>query len=161
LPDAVVERIVTKTDGVPLFVEEVTKVVLEGRAANEKHAALGLRWVPAIPDTLHDSLMARLDQLAPMKVIAQISALIGRDFALDRLEAIAPYPESEIRAAIDRLLEAGLVFRRGDLAGERYTFKHALVQDAAYASMLRDDRRQLHIRIAEALRSKFGDVAER
>jgi predicted ATPase len=161
LPATVVEQIVTKTDGVPLFVEEMTKVVLEGRAANEGHVARGLRWVPAIPDTLHDSLMARLDQLAPMKVIAQISAVIGREFALDLLEAIAPYPEHEISAAIDRLLEAGLIFRRGDPVGERYTFKHALVQDAAYASMLRDDRRQLHIRIAEVLCSKFVDIAER
>ena len=161
LPGAVVEQIVTKTDGVPLFVEEVTKVALEGRAANEEHVAKGLRWVPAIPDTLHDSLMARLDQLAPMKVIAQISAVIGREFPLDLLEAVAPYPEHEIRAAIDRLLEAGLVFLRGDFVGERYTFKHALVQDAAYASMLRDDRRQLHIRIAEVLCSKFVDIAER
>jgi class 3 adenylate cyclase len=161
LPGAVVEQIVTKTDGVPLFIEEVTKVVLEGRAASEDNVAKGLRWVPAIPDTLHDSLMARLDQLAPTKIIAQISATIGREFPLDLLEAVAPYPEHEVRTAIDRLLEAGLVFRRGDIAGERYTFKHALVQDTAYASMLRDERRQLHIRIAETLCSKFVDVAER
>src|SRR5262245_18825453 len=161
LPGAVVEQIVTKADGVPLFVEEVTKVVLEGRAASEYNLAKGLRWVPAIPDTLHDSLMARLDQLAPMKVIAQISATIGREFALDLLEAVAPYPEQEVRTAIDRLLVAGLIFQRSGIAGERYTFKHALVQDAAYASMLRDERRQLHIRIAEALCSKFVDLAER
>ena len=160
LPGTVVEQIVTKTDGVPLFVEEVTKVVLEGRAASKENAENGFRWVPAIPDTLHDSLMARLDQLAPMKVIAQISATIGREFPLDLLEAIAPYPKHEVGMAIDRLLGTGLVLRRGGVATERYTFKHALVQDAAYASMLRHERRDLHIRIAEALCTKFVSLAE-
>ncbi len=161
LPGAVVEQIVTKTDGVPLFIEEVTKVVLEGRGTGKETVESGSRWVPAIPDTLHDSLMARLDQVSPMKVIAQISATIGREFGLDLLEAVASYTKEDVRTAIDRLLETGLVFRRGDPSAERYAFKHALIQDAAYASLLRDERRSLHMRIAEALRSKFPDVAER
>ena len=161
LPSAVVEQIVTKADGVPLFVEEVTKVVLEGRDASEETLDSGFRWVPAIPDTLHDSLMARLDQLAPMKVIAQISAAIGREFSLDLLETVASNTKDELRTAIDRLTETGLVFRRGDITDETYAFKHVLVQDAAYASMLRDERRRLHLRIAEALCSKFLDRAER
>jgi predicted ATPase len=104
--------------------------------------------------------MARLDQLAPMKVIAQIAATIGREFPLDLLEAVAPYPKHAVGMAIDQLLRTGLVFQRGNVTHQKYTFKHALVQDAAYASMLRHERRGLHIRIAEALCTKFVDLAE-
>ncbi len=160
LPLQVVEQIASKTDGVPLFVEEVTKAVLEARAASEDFAASGSPWVPTVPDTLHDSLMARLDQLAPMKAIAQIAAAIGREFDLDLLVAIAPLTMSEVRAAIDRLLESGLLFRRTHAAVEGYTFKHALVQDVAYTSLLRDERRELHVRIAEALATRFVETAE-
>lgn len=161
LPGAVVEQIVNKTDGVPLFVEEVTKAVLEGRGARKEHVEGEMRWVPAIPDTLHDSLMARLDQLSPMKVIAQIAAAIGREFPLDLLGAVTSYTKDEIRAAIHRLAETGLVFPCGGISGEYYAFTHALVQDAAYATMLRDERRRLHRRIAQALCNTFADVAER
>ena len=161
LPAVVVEQIVHKTDGVPLFVEEVTKVALEVRGVGKDNVASELRWVQTIPDSLHDSLMARLDQLVPMKIVAQISAAIGREFSLDLLEVVTTYTKAEIRKAIDSLVEKGLVFHVGDATGERYVFKHALVQDAAYASMLRDDRRHLHLRIAEALCSKFVDLAER
>jgi len=104
--------------------------------------------------------MARLDQLAPMKVIAQISATIGREFPLDLLEAVAPYPKHEVGVAIDQLLRTGLVFQRGSVTPKTYIFKHALVQDAAYASMLRHERRDLHCRIAEALCTKFVDLAQ-
>ena len=159
LPAAVVQQIVDKTDGVPLFIEEVAKTVLQGIDDETSPAVAGTR-VPAIPDTLHDSLMARLGHLAPMKATAQVAAAIGREFALDLLEAVAPLPPDAVRGAIDSLMAAGLLFRQTQRAEEVYAFKHALVQDAAYASMLRDERRRLHIEIAEALCKQFGAIAE-
>ena len=104
--------------------------------------------------------MARLDQLASAKTVAQIASAIGREFAFDLLEATAPSPPQEVRAAVDRLREAGLLSRREFSAIETYSFKHALVQETAYASMLRSERQPLHLRIAEALSTKFIDVAE-
>jgi class 3 adenylate cyclase/predicted ATPase/ABC-type lipoprotein export system ATPase subunit len=159
LPTAVIGEIIAKTDGVPLFVEEVTTTVLSG-GTSEKGAAGGAPWSTAVPDTLHDSLMARLDQLASAKTVAQIAAAIGREFAFDLLEATAPSPPQDVRAAVDRLREAGLLSRREFSAIETYAFKHALVQETAYASMLRSERQPLHLRIAETLSSKFVDVAE-
>jgi predicted ATPase/class 3 adenylate cyclase len=159
LPTAVVAEIISKTDGVPLFVEEVTTTVLASDPS-EKGAASGALWSTAVPDTLQDSLMARLDQLASAKTVAQIAAAIGREFAFDLLEAIAPSPPREVRAAVDRLREAGLLSRREFSAIETYSFKHALVQETAYSSMLRSERQPLHLRIAETLSTKFVDVAE-
>ena len=157
LPTPVVGEIISKTDGVPLFVEEVTNTVL---ASGEKGASGGAPWSTAVPDTLHDSLMARLDQLASAKTVAQIASAIGREFAFDLLEATAPAPPHEVRAAVDRLREAGLLSRREFSAIETYSFKHALVQETAYASMLRSERQPLHMRIAETLSTKFIDVAD-
>jgi len=160
LARGVAEQIADKTDGVPLFVEEVTKAVLEAQTDPKTPAAVSGLAAPAIPDTLHDSLMARLDQAAPMKSVAQIAAAIGREFNLELLESIAPMPKREIRAAIESLLDSGLLFRRSQASSDSFIFKHALVQDTAYASMLRDERRQLHVRIAEALTTKFLDISE-
>src|SRR4029078_5076296 len=159
LPTAVVSEIISKTYGVRLFVEEVTMTVLAS-GASEKGASGGASWSTAVPDTLQDSLMARLDNLASAKTVAQISPAMGREFSFDLLEAIAPSPPQEVRAAVDRLREAGLLSRREFSAVETYTFKHALVQETAYASMLRSERMPLHRRIAETLATKFVDVTE-
>ena len=129
-------------------------------ASGEKGASGGAPWSTAVPDTLHDSLMARLDQLASAKTVAQVAAAIGREFAFDLLEATAPSPPQDVRAAVDRLREAGLLSRREFSAIETYSFKHALVQETAYSSMLRSERQPLHLRIAETLSTKFVDVAE-
>jgi predicted ATPase len=140
LPDEVVDQIVDRTDGVPLFIEELTKSVLES----------GVPMV-GIPTTLHDSLMARLDRLASARLVAQISAAIGRQFPYGLLRAISGLPEDELRAALARLVASELVFQRGMPPEAVYTFKHALVQDAAHGSLLRSSRQQLHAQIAEAL----------
>jgi predicted ATPase/class 3 adenylate cyclase len=160
LSTAVVGQIISKTDGVPLFVEEVTKTVLGGGLSNEEDVASGSPWTPTVPDTLHDSLMARLDQLPSTKTVAQVSAAIGREFAFDLLEAVVQLPHQDVRKAINRLQQAGLILRSEQSAIEMYTFKHALVQDTAYASMLRSERQPLHARIARTLSTKFIDVAE-
>lgn len=155
LPRTTADQIVAKTDGVPLFVEEMTKAVLETADCKTLDAADSPGIVPSlpVPETLHDSLMARLDQLASMKVIAQMAAVIGREFRLDLLEAIATQPRNEVHAAIDRLLASGLLYRSGHLSDYNFTFKHTLVQEVAYASLLNAERRQLHGRIATALSS--------
>jgi class 3 adenylate cyclase/predicted ATPase len=160
LPTAIIGQIVAKTDGVPLFVEEVTRTVLTGGQAEKSAVAPGVPWSPQVPDTLHDSLMATLDQLAAAKTVAQIAAAIGREFAFDVLEAAAPLPRQDVHAAVDSLQKAGLLLRREFSAVETYTFKHALVQETAYASMLRSERMPLHRRIAETLATKFVDVRE-
>jgi class 3 adenylate cyclase/predicted ATPase len=157
-----VDQIAAKTDGVPLFIEEMTKAVLETAGTRAVDAAVRPSAVPPlqVPDTLHDSLMARLDQLASMKAIAQTAAVIGREFRLDLLEAIAGQPRSEVHAAIDRLLASGLLYRSGHLGDHNFTFKHSLVQEVAYASLLNTERRELHSRIATALSQQFVAVAE-
>src|SRR4029077_6142418 len=127
LPEKLVDEIATRTDGVPLFVEEMTKAVLETSAQGE---APGTRL--AIPTSLHDSLMARLDRLKSVKEVAQTAAVIGRAFDHRTITALASLPEAELAAAIGRLVEAELVFRRGTGAEVNYLFKHALVRDAAY-----------------------------
>src|SRR5262249_34186296 len=113
-----------------------------------------------VPDTLHDSLMARLDQLAPVKTVAQIAAVIGREFSFELLKAVAPFSEGDVQAGIDRLLASGLVFRSGHVTDHSFAFKHALVRDEAYASILHDQRRKLHGRIAESLCRDFTEIAE-
>jgi class 3 adenylate cyclase/predicted ATPase len=155
----VVEQIVAKTDGVPLFVEEMTKAVLESRPAIEDQTEGYAQPAFGVPATLHESLMARLDQLASMKTVAQIAAVIGREFSLDLLAEIASLSVSDLRSAINRLLASGLLFQSGPALNRTYMFKHALVQDEAYASLLRDKRRELHVKIADLLCKRFSDEA--
>jgi len=154
LPDEVLDQIVARTDGVPLFVEELTKTVLEsGLLADEgDHYELSGPLPPlAIPTTLHDSLMARLDRLAPVKEVAQVGAVIGREFSHELLAAVAPMPDNGLRVALEELVGAELIFRRGSPPEATYSFKHALVRDAAYQSLLRTTRQAFHARVAAAL----------
>ena len=162
LPPEVTAQIVAKTDGVPLFVEELTKTVLESGllVAGPQGWRLDGPLPPfAIPATLQDSLAARLDRLAPVKEIAQIGAAIGREFSYPLLRAVAGRDEPALRAALAQLEEAELLFRSGAPPDARYTFKHALVQDTAYETLLRSRRQILHRQIADALRGEFPAVA--
>ncbi|MFZ0670420.1 MAG: adenylate cyclase, partial [Pseudolabrys sp.] len=162
IPTSVRHDIIERTDGVPLFVEEMTKAVLE--AGSEEEAQRTAATVPhtalAVPASLHASLMARLDRLGPAKEVAQIGAAIGREFSYALLSAVATKPEPELASALDRLIGAGLLFRQGVLPHASYLFKHALVRDAAYGTLLREPRRALHARIAEAIESYFPDIAD-
>jgi class 3 adenylate cyclase/predicted ATPase len=154
LPDEVVAQIADRTDGVPLFVEELTKGVLESGLLREEadRYVLDDAFPPlAIPSTLHDSLLARLDRLAPVRLVAQIGAAIGREFSYGLLRTVSRLPEGELQAALTRLVASELVFQRGTPPDAVYSFKHVLVQDAAHGSLLRDVRRQVHAQIAEAL----------
>ena len=163
LPAEILEQILARTDGVPLFLEELTKTIIESGLLREEdgHYALDGALPPlAIPTTLHDSLMARLDRLAPVREVAQIGAAIGREFSYPLLSAVAQQPDDRLKEALDRLVRAELVFGRGEPPEAVYTFKHALVQEAAYASLLRERRRKLHARIAQALEGEFPEVAE-
>src|SRR5215467_4401791 len=162
LPPDVTAQIVAKTDRVPLFVEELTKAVLEGGllVAGPQGWHLDGPLPPfAIPATLQDSLAARLDRLAPVKEIAQIGAAIGREFSYPLLRAVAGRDEPALRAGLVQLEEAELLFRSGAPPDARYTFKHALVQDTAYETLLRSRRQILHRQIADALRGEFAAVA--
>jgi class 3 adenylate cyclase/tetratricopeptide (TPR) repeat protein len=160
LPPEVLEEILSHTDGVPLFVEELTKSVLESGLLREEggHYTL-LAPLPAlaIPTSLRDSLAARLDRLAPVKEIAQIGACIGREFSHELLSRVAGLDGAQLEAALDRLLDAGLITRRGAPPDVIYAFKHALVQDAAYDLLLKSRRHQLHAGIAQALETGFAD----
>jgi predicted ATPase len=143
LPPAVLEEVVRKTDGVPLFVEELTKAVLESGLLQEQedHYDLTGPLPPlAIPATLHDALMARLDRLAAAKLVAQLGAAVGRTFAYDLVQAVAPLDAVTLQGALAQLVEAELVTQRGLPPQATYTFKHALIQDAAYQSLLRSAR---------------------
>ena len=163
LPAEVLAQIVAKTDGVPLFVEELTKTVLESGLLIEdgdRYRLDGPLPPLAIPSTLQDSLMARLDRLAAVKEIAQIGAAIGREFSYALLQAVADYDETTLKAALAQLEDSELVFRSSEGATARYTFKHALVQDTAYESLLKSRRQILHQRIAETLREKFVAVVD-
>jgi predicted ATPase len=161
LPAEVVAEIADRTDGVPLFVEELTKSVLEsGLLRVEQDRYLLDRALPplAIPTTLHDSLMARLDRLASVRLVAQTGAAIGREFSYPLLRAVSPLPEDELQAAVARLIASELVFQRGAPPHAVYTFKHALVQDAAHGSLLRGARQQLHAQIAAALEAHSPEL---
>ena len=162
LPASIRKDIVERTDGIPLFVEEMTKAVLE--AGNEGAAANIAAAVPfpalAVPASLHASLMARLDRLGAAKEVAQIGAAIGREFSHALLAGAVRKPEAELGSALDRLIAAGLLFRQGVPPHASYLFKHALVQDAAYGTLLREPRRALHTRIAETLESQFAEITE-
>lgn len=161
LPPEVLDQILVKTDGIPLFVEELTKTVIESGLLKDAgdHFELSGPLPPlAIPATLHDSLLARLDRQAPVKEVAQIGAVVGRAFSYELLANVALQPEAQLRASLDELVRSELVFRRGSPPEAVYTFKHALVQDAAYESLLKSRRHQLHARIAAVLEERFPET---
>jgi class 3 adenylate cyclase/predicted ATPase len=163
LPDEVVEQIADRTDGVPLFVEELTKNVLESGLLREERDryVLDSALPPlAIPTSLHASLMARLDRLASVRHVAQIGAAIGREFSYALLRAVSRFPEDELQAALARLVASELAFQRGTPPDAVYAFKHALVQNAAHGSLLRGARQQLHAQIAEALEAQFPELTD-
>ena len=162
LPADVTAEIVERTDGIPLFVEEMTKAVLEAEGEGEARLTAAAMPSPAlaVPASLHASLMARLDRLGHSKKIAQIGAALGREFSHTLLAAVARKPEAETASALERIIDAGLLFRQGTPPQATYLFKHALVQDAAYGTLLREPRRALHARIAETLESRFAEIAE-
>jgi class 3 adenylate cyclase/predicted ATPase len=162
LPADVMAEIVERTDGIPLFVEEMTKAVLEAESegtARRTVAAVSSSAL-AVPASLHASLMARLDRLGPAKEVAQIGSAIGREFSHALLASVAGKSEVDLASALDRLFQAGLLFRQGVPPQASYLFKHALVQDAAYGTLLREPRRALHASIAETLESQFAETAE-
>ncbi|MGA7490367.1 MAG: adenylate/guanylate cyclase domain-containing protein [Xanthobacteraceae bacterium] len=163
LPKEVTEEILARTDGVPLFIEELTKTVLESGLMRERDGHFVLEHpLPslAIPTTLHGSLAARLDRLAPVREVAQIGAVAGRDFHYELLSAVAGLPKERLEDALDQLVRAELVFRRGEIPHAVYTFKHALVRDAAYAGLLKSRRAHLHAAIANALEQQFPEMAQ-
>jgi len=158
LPDEVIAQIVERTDGVPLFVEELTKSVLESgllREERDSYVLDGTLPPFAVPTSLHDSLMARLDRLASVRLVAQTGAAIGREFSYGLLRAVSRLSDDELQSALARLVASELVFQRGTPPDAIYAFKHALVQDAAHGSLLRGTRQQLHAQIAEALEGQF------
>ncbi|TMK52894.1 MAG: zinc-ribbon domain-containing protein [Alphaproteobacteria bacterium] len=161
LPDEVINQILVRTDGVPLFIEELTKTVLESgllRKREHDYVLDGPLATVAIPTTLHDSLMARLDRLTSVRRVAQVGAALGRQFSHELLHAAAEMPERQLSDALEQLVRAELLFQRGTPPSAQYTFKHALVQDVAYASLLRANRQQLHARIARAYETHFPEV---
>jgi len=151
LPAAVRRQIVARTDGVPLFLEELTKAVLESHESGERQE---------LPATLRDSLAARLDRLGPAKEVAQIAAVIGRVFSFELLAAVCSCDEAALQQELRRLMQAELVYRKTVGGQARYLFKHALVQDAAYESLLRRERQQIHRQIAETLATRFPETVE-
>ena len=163
IPASIRQDIVERTDGIPLFVEEMTKAVLEAESEGDawRTAAAVPSPALAVPASLHASLMARLDRLGPAKEVAQIGAAIGREFSHALLAAVAHKPEAELEAALDGLIAAGLLFRQGVPPYATYLFKHGLVQDAAYGTLLREPRRALHTRIGEIVETQFAEIAER
>jgi predicted ATPase/class 3 adenylate cyclase len=163
LPAEVVEQVVAKTDGVPLFVEELTKMVLESgllQEQDDRYAPTGPLPSLAIPATLHDSLMARLDRLATVKALAQLGATLGREFSYELLRAVAPWDEDTMQRGLHQLVEAEFLYQRGLPPQATYVFKHALIQDTAYQSLLRSTRQQYHQRIAQALEAQFPNTVE-
>ena len=163
LPGDLPEQILTKTDGVPLFVEELTRSILESGElidAGDRYEHAGTTHQITIPATLRDSLMARLDRYMPVKEIAQIGAAIGREFSHELIATVAPLAQAQVDDALARLTESGLAFRRGTPPEATYTFKHALVRDAAYDSLLRSRRQDLHGKIARVIRERFPDIVQ-
>lgn len=160
LPPEVLAEILSHTDGVPLFVEELTKSVIESgllREAGDQYTLQAPLGTLAIPTSLRDSLAARLDRLAPVKEIAQIGACIGREFPYELLAHVSTLSGEHLAAGLDRLVDAGLVTRRGDPPHATYTFKHALMQDAAYDSLLKSRRNHLHAMLAHVIKAEFAD----
>jgi predicted ATPase/class 3 adenylate cyclase len=163
LPDEILQQIVNKTDGVPLFVEELTKAVLESgmlKDVNGQYEITGSVSALAIPATLHDSLMARLDRLVSAKGIAQLGAVIGRQFSYELLEAVSQLDAPTLQRELGRLVEAELLYQRGLPPHATYTFKHALIQETAYESLLRSTRQGYHCRIAAVIRERFPATVE-
>ena len=163
LPDEVIDQIIDRTDGVPLFIEELTRSVLESGLLREEadRYVLDHALPPfAIPTSLHDSLLARLDRMASVRLVAQIGAAIGREFSYVLLHAVSRLPEDELQSALGRLVGSELVFQRGAPPEAVYSFKHALVQDAAHGSLLRSSRQQLHAQIAKALEAVSPELTE-
>ena len=163
LPAEVVQYIVAKTDGVPLYVEELTKMLLASpllREEAEQYVLTGPLHTVAIPDTLQDALMARLDQLNRAKEVAQLGAVLGREFAYELLQAIAPQDEDTLQAGLAQLVAAELLYQRGRPPRARYIFKHALIQDAAYASLLKSTRQQVHQQVAQVFEARFPALVE-
>jgi TOMM system kinase/cyclase fusion protein len=163
LPSEVVEQIVARTDGVPLFVEELTKMVLESgllQEREERYELIGPLPPLAIPATLHDSLMARLDRLATVKGLAQLGATLGREFSYELLQAVAPWDEGTLQRGLQQLVEAEFLYQRGVPPQATYVFKHALIQEAAYQSLLRSTRQQYHQHIAQVVEVRFPEVCE-
>ena len=158
LPAELLESILAKTDGVPLYVEELTKSILESgelKDAGDHYDYAGAARSVTIPATLRDSLTARLDRAPAAKEIAQIGAVIGREFSYELIAAVAPHTQTELDSALTQLTESGLAFRRGTPPEAHYTFKHALVQDAAYDSLLKTRRQELHTKIGRVLEEHF------
>jgi class 3 adenylate cyclase/predicted ATPase len=163
LPAEVVQHIVTKTDGVPLYVEELTKMLLASpilRDEADQYVLTGPLRTVAIPDTLQDALMARLDQLNTAKEVAQLGSVLGREFAYELLQAIAPQDEDTLQAGLAKLVAAELLYQRGRPPRARYIFKHALIQDAAYASLLKSTRQHVHQQVAQVLEAYFPTLVE-
>jgi class 3 adenylate cyclase/predicted ATPase len=161
LPAEVVQHIVTKTDGVPLYVEELTKMLLASpllREEADQYVLTGPLRTVAIPDTLQDALMARLDQLQAAKEVAQLGAVLGREFTYGLIQIIVPQDEDILQAGLGQLVAAELLYQRGRPPRARYVFKHALIQDAAYASLLKSTRQQVHQRIAQVLEAQFPEI---
>jgi class 3 adenylate cyclase/DNA-binding winged helix-turn-helix (wHTH) protein/tetratricopeptide (TPR) repeat protein len=163
LPDEVLWHVVAKTDGVPLFVEELTKMILESGLVKEWEGQYMLTAplpVLAIPATLHDSLIARLDQWEAAKPVAQLGAVVGREFAYDVLQAVWSVEEETLQQGLAQLVNAELLYQRGLLPQARYVFKHALIRDAAYQSLLKSKRQQYHRQIAQVLEARFSEIRE-
>ena len=161
LPKEIVDQIIDRTDGVPLFIEELTKAVVESGIltdAGDRYTVVGPLPQLAIPTSLNASLLARLDRLAPAREVAQIGAALGRHFLHEMISAVAQMRQQELDDALELLVRAELIFRRGMLPDAEYTFKHALVQDAAYSTLLRSRRQQLHARIASIMESQFPEI---
>lgn len=154
LPSEVVDQVLQKTDGIPLFVEELTKTLIASdllREERDRYVLQGPLPARAIPTTLHDSLLARLDQLAKAKEVAQVGAVIGREFTHDLLMAVSEVSQVQLASALAQLVDSQIIFKRGSQAQATYVFKHALVRDAAYESLLKSTRQELHSRIANAM----------
>ena len=161
LPPEVRQDIIERSDGIPLFVEEMTKAALEAESEGvAQRTAVASFSALAVPASLHGSLLARLDRVGPAKEVAQIGAALGRKFSYPLLAAVVRRPEAELASALDRLVAAGLLFQQGVPPHATYLFKHALVQDAAYGTLLREPRRTLHARIAETFETQFGEIAD-
>jgi class 3 adenylate cyclase/predicted ATPase len=163
LPAEVVQHIVKKTDGVPLYVEELTKVILESellREETDRYDLTGPLSAVAIPDTLQESLMARLDRLPKLREVAQLGAVLGREFEYEMLKAIAPMDEPRLQDGLSQLVEAELLYQRGRPPRATYIFKHALIQDAAYQSLLKRTRQQCHRQVADILESRYPETVE-
>src|SRR6202040_397885 len=161
LPQEIADQITDRTDGVPLFIEELTKAVVESGLLVEsggRYVVTGPIAPLAIPTSLHASLLARLDRLAPTRDVAQIAAALGRQFSHELISAVAAMPREQLDDALAQLVRAELIFRRGTPPDAEYTFKHALVQDAAYGTLLRSRRQQIHARIAATLEDQFPEI---